>query len=126
MASNGLGEDLLLANETLDPARLGAMAALQDRALITVAVDSVETIDAAASAGLKYVLIDVNVGLPRCGCKPSDAGHLADRARSHGLVVRGVMGYEGHLMAMPGSRRAARQGRRGNGEVGGRQLARRR
>ena len=101
MAAAGLGDDLLLANETLDPARLAAMAALQDRSLITVAVDSHETVDAAASAGLKYALIDVNVGLPRCGCRPSDAGHLADYARGRGLVVRGVMGYEGHLMAMP-------------------------
>jgi D-serine deaminase-like pyridoxal phosphate-dependent protein len=100
MANAGLGDDLLLANETLDPARLAAMAALQDHAVVTVAVDSSETIDAAASAGLKYVFIDVNVGLPRCGCKPSDAGHLADDARHRGLVVRGVMGYEGHLMAM--------------------------
>jgi D-serine deaminase-like pyridoxal phosphate-dependent protein len=101
MVGAGLGDDLLLANEVIDPKRLSAMASLQDRAVITVAVDSNETLDAAAAAGLKYVLIDVNVGLPRCGCKPSDAGHLADRARSNGLVVRGVMGYEGHLMAIP-------------------------
>lgn len=100
MAGAGLGDDLLLANESIDPVRLTAMAALQDHALITVAVDSGETIDAAAQAGLKHVLIDVNVGLPRCGCKPSDAGHLADHARRRGLVVRGVMGYEGHLMAI--------------------------
>jgi D-serine deaminase-like pyridoxal phosphate-dependent protein len=100
MAAAGLGEDLLLANETLDPSRLAAMVAAQDHALITIAVDSTETINAAASAGVKYVLVDVNVGLPRCGCKPGDAGHLADHARVRGLVVRGVMGYEGHLMAM--------------------------
>ena len=101
MAEAGLGDDLLLANEVIDPKRLSAMAELQDRAVITVAVDSHETVDAAATAGLEYVLIDVNVGLPRCGCRPSDAGHLADLARSRGLVVRGVMGYEGHLMALP-------------------------
>ena len=100
MAAAGLGDDLLLANETLDPTRLSAMAALQDHAVVTVAVDSRETIDAAAVAGLKYALIDINVGLPRCGCKPSDAGHLADYARSRGVVVRGVMGYEGHVMGM--------------------------
>jgi D-threonine aldolase len=100
MVAAGLGDDLLLANETLDPARLQAMAVLQDHAVITVAVDSHETIDAAAAAGLKYVLVDVNVGLPRCGCKPAEAGHIADYARGRGLVVRGVMGYEGHLMAM--------------------------
>lgn len=100
MASAGLGDDLLLANETLDPVRLAAMAAAQDSAQITVAVDSIETIDAAATAGLRHVLIDVNVGLPRCGCKPGEAGNLADKALGRGLVVRGVMGYEGHLMAM--------------------------
>jgi D-serine deaminase-like pyridoxal phosphate-dependent protein len=98
MVAAGLGEDLLLANETLDPVRLTAMASLQDQAAITVAVDSRETIDAAAAAGLKYALIDVNVGLPRCGCAPSEAGHLADYARGLGIVIRGVMGYEGHLM----------------------------
>jgi D-serine deaminase-like pyridoxal phosphate-dependent protein len=101
MAAAGLGDDLLLANETLDPARLSTMAATQDLAMITVAVDSTETIDAAAAAGIDHVLIDVNVGLPRCGCKPGEAGTLADHARDRGLVVRGVMGYEGHLMAMP-------------------------
>jgi D-serine deaminase-like pyridoxal phosphate-dependent protein len=44
------------------------------------------------------VLIDVNVGLPRCGCAPEHAGRLAEHARRRGLTVRGVMGYEGHLM----------------------------
>jgi D-threonine aldolase len=100
MVAAGLGDDLLLANEVLDADRLAALAALQDKAVITIALDSLETIDAAASAGLKHALIDVNVGLPRCGCKPSEAGHIADLARSRGLVVRGVMGYEGHLMSI--------------------------
>jgi D-serine deaminase-like pyridoxal phosphate-dependent protein len=46
------------------------------------------------------VLIDVNVGLPRCGCSPADAAGLADLARRSGLVVRGVMGYEGHIVGL--------------------------
>ena len=46
-----------------------------------VAVDSPETVDAAARAGIARVLIDVDVGLPRCGCRPEDAGPLADLAR---------------------------------------------
>lgn len=91
----GLGDDLLLANETLDAARLGALA---DEANITVAVDSDATLDAAIAGGVRAVLIDIDVGLPRCGCDPADAGRLADRARRAGLDVRGVMGYEGHLM----------------------------
>ena len=96
MAKAGLGEDLLLANEVLDARRLGDLDAR-----VTVAVDSAETIDAAAAGGVKEVLIDVNVGLPRCGCAPEDAGRLGDLARSKGLTVRGVMGYEGHVVGLP-------------------------
>src|SRR4051812_43352483 len=100
MANAGLGDDLLLANEVIDPARLRAMADVQDSAMITVAVDSRETVDAAATAGIRHVLIDVDVGLPRCGCPAADAARLADYARAAGLDVRGVMGYEGHLMVV--------------------------
>ncbi|HEX9258972.1 MAG TPA: alanine racemase [Acidimicrobiales bacterium] len=96
MAKAGLGDDLLLANEVLDPHRLAALSALDAR--VTVAVDSEATVLAAAEAGLREVVVDVEVGLPRCGCTPDDAGHIADLARGHGLAVRGVMGYEGHLM----------------------------
>lgn len=42
----------------------------------------------------------MNVGLPRCGVAPDRAGALADLCRSLGLDVRGVMGYEGHLMLL--------------------------
>ena len=96
MARAGLGHDLLLANEVVDTCRLSAVAE-ETGARITVAVDSSETIDAAADGGVREVLIDVNVGLPRCGCRPDDAGRLAELARSKGLEVRGVMGYEGHV-----------------------------
>lgn len=109
MSRAGLGTDLLLANECLDPGRLAAMAAERERSRITVAVDSTETIDAAARAGIGEVLIDVSVGMPRCGCAPEAAGRLAEMARSRGLVVRGVMGYEGHLMMIDGHDERARR-----------------
>lgn len=96
MAVAGLGTDLLLANETVDPGRLRAMADCD--ASVTVAVDSAETVRAASEAGIRSCLVDVNVGLPRCGVAPDRAGELADLARRAGLDVRGVMGYEGHLM----------------------------
>ena len=50
---------------------------------------------------MKEVLIDVNVGLHRCGCRPEEAGFLSEKAKALGLQVRGVMGYEGHLMHDP-------------------------
>jgi D-serine deaminase-like pyridoxal phosphate-dependent protein len=98
MASAGLGDDLLLANEVVDPDRLRRLAALDAR--VTIAVDSEATIDAAARAGLQEVVVDVFVGMPRCGCRPEHAGRLADAARARGLIVRGVMGYEGHVVGV--------------------------
>ncbi|HUB40238.1 MAG TPA: alanine racemase [Streptosporangiaceae bacterium] len=99
MVAAGLGEDLLLANEVLDARRLGNLVAAGAR--ITLAVDSAETIEAAVAGGVPEVLIDVNVGLPRCGCAAGDAGPLAELARRRGLSVRGVMGYEGHVVGLP-------------------------
>lgn len=99
MAEAGLGADLLLANEVLDARRLGALVEAGSR--VTVAIDSAETLAAAVAGGVREVVIDVNVGMPRCGIAPGRAGLLADRARAAGLQVRGVMGYEGHLQALP-------------------------
>jgi D-threonine aldolase len=105
MAAAGLGDDLLLANESLDLTRLTAVIETGS-ARITVAVDSDEKIAAAVRARVPEVLVDVTVGMPRCGCEPEDAGRLADLCRSQGLSVRGVMGYEGHLMREPGDTKA--------------------
>ena len=96
LAKAGIGADLLLANEVLDCTRLGRL--VDGGAKITVAIDSPETMMAAVDGALVDVLIDVEVGLPRCGCAVDEAGKLADMAREESLNVRGVMGYEGHLM----------------------------
>ncbi|MDQ6785072.1 MAG: alanine racemase [Actinomycetota bacterium] len=98
MVAAGLGQDLLVANEVVRAQRLGDLVA--GGARVCLAVDSVATIDAAVNGGVREVLIDVNVGLPRCGCQVGDAGPLADEARRRGLVVRGVMGYEGHAVGL--------------------------
>ncbi len=106
MAAGGLGHDLLLANEIVDARRLGAVVATGAR--VTLAVDSIETIEAAQRGGVREVVIDINVGLPRCGCSVKESGPLAELARSLGLLVRGVMGYEGHLMMVDDSEKQAR------------------
>lgn len=124
MVAAGLGDDLLVANEVLDARRLGAL--VSDGARVTLAVDSAATVAAAAAAGLGEVVIDVNVGLPRCGCEPARAGALADHARQLGLTVRGVMGYEGHAVGLEDRSRRAEEVAtamallaRAHGEVGG-------
>ena len=106
MAAAGLGHDLLLANEVVDARRLGAVAAAGAR--VTLAVDSETTVRAAAAGGVREVVIDVNVGLPRCGCSVDESGPLAELARSLGLSVRSVMGYEGHLMMVDEAEKQSR------------------
>ena len=97
MANAGLGDDLLLANEVVDPDRLRRLAALDAR--VTIAVDSEATIDAAArrrSARGRHrrVRRHAPVRLPR----RRTPGGSPTRARARGLTVRGVMGYEGHVV----------------------------
>ena len=104
MAAAGLGEDLLLANEVLDARRLGALTRRGSPSRST----RQQTLAAAVAGGVREVLVDVNVGLPRCGIAPDRAGWLADRARAAGLAVRGVMGYEGHLMMLADAAERAR------------------
>jgi D-serine deaminase-like pyridoxal phosphate-dependent protein len=98
MAAAGLTDGLLLANEVVDASRLGTL--VDEGVDVTVAVDSEATIAAASEADVRQVLVDVNVGLPRCGCRPEDAGRLADLARRSGLEALGVMGYEGHIVGL--------------------------
>jgi len=122
MAAAGLGDDLMLANEVVDASRLGRV----ENGRVTLAVDSEATIEAAAAGGVREVVIDVNVGLPRCGCDPADAGRLADLARTKNLNVRGVMGYEGHVVGLEDrAKRTAMVGEcmallvKAHGDVGG-------
>src|ERR1700722_601743 len=98
MAAVGLTDGLLLANEVVEASRLGRLVGAG--ADVTVAVDSEATIAAASKAGIRQVLVDVNVGLPRCGCRPEDAGRLADPAGRNGLGRLGGMGYEGNIVGL--------------------------
>jgi D-serine deaminase-like pyridoxal phosphate-dependent protein len=98
-------DDILIANEivTADKVSRAAVLASASRR-VTVAVDSVEGVEALASAadaaGVTLgVLVDVNVGQMRCGVLPGEpALALASRvSNTRGLELRGVMGYEGHV-----------------------------
>ena len=109
-------DDILVANEVVDASRCDRLAALARRVRVTVAVDSLVALDhlsvAADRVGVKIgVLVDINVGMGRCGVAPGDeAVTLAKRvAATSGVWLRGVMGYEGHLQ--PVADRAERTAR---------------
>lgn len=94
LAAEGF-DDLLIANEIADASKAARVAELAARVRLTVAVDSPETVEVVRDTGAG-VLVDVNVGLPRCGVVPEGALAVAEAAARAGLEVRGVMGYEGH------------------------------
>lgn len=102
-----LCNEVLIANEILGPGKAERAAAVAKKCTLIVAIDSDETLDNLARAANAAqaeigVLIDVNVGLPRCGVAPGEpAVRLAERAdETPGIVLRGAMGYEGHVMAI--------------------------
>ena len=99
-------KDILIANQVVGPDKIARLAALQKSADVKVAVDDrvhIESLSAAATdLGTTIgVLVEVNVGLPRCGVPPEkalDIARMVDKAP--GLILRGVMGYEGHLVLL--------------------------
>jgi D-serine deaminase-like pyridoxal phosphate-dependent protein len=109
-------DDLLIANEPIGPRKCDRVAALAGRVRTTIAVDSsagLEAISAAArAAGVTVgVLVDLNVGQMRCGVLPGAAATALAKqaARVAGVELRGVMGYEGHVVSLPD--RAERESR---------------
>lgn len=106
-AAEDVTDDILIANEVLGPGKAARVAKLARQIDIKVAVDSdaaLEDLAAAARAeGLEVgVLVDVNVGLPRCGIVPGEpALALAKRVHAtEGVRLRGLMGYEGHVVGI--------------------------
>ena len=94
--------DILIANELVDPAKLERVAALARSAQVCVAIDSAEAAEALARAARAAgstvtVLVDLDVGLGRCGVAgPAAAVKLgAVIQRTAGLRLAGLMGYEG-------------------------------
>ncbi len=58
---------------------------------------------AATAAGVEIgLLVDVNVGMPRCGVAPGEPAVELARAvdAAKGVRLRGAMGYEGHVMGI--------------------------
>jgi len=98
-------KDILIANEVVGKTKIKRLIKLIKKgAELKVAVDSAENIKElsmlAKSSKVEIgVLVDINVGLPRCGVAPEKAPELGKLiAQSKGLKLRGIMGYEGHIV----------------------------
>ena len=100
--------DILIANEVVGATKLRQLAKLATQARLTVAVDSADharqlAVAAAEAGSVVAVLIDVDIGLGRCGVRDEHAAlALAEQiARLPNVQLRGVMGYEGHCALEP-------------------------
>jgi D-serine deaminase-like pyridoxal phosphate-dependent protein len=108
LAEAGFGT-ILVANEVVHPAALALLAAAARRVEVTACADApvhVERLGAvAAEHGVELgVLLDVDVGQHRCGLPPGSPEliPLAARiARTPGLRLEGLMGYDGHAQHRP-------------------------
>ena len=104
--------DVLIANEIVGEAKLERLAGLARGARMTVAVDHPDVVSALARAGQNQsstvgVLVEVDVGMHRGGVRSiAQARSLAGVvAGIRGVELRGVMGYEGHVVLEPDRQR---------------------
>ncbi len=108
--------DVLIANQIVGPAKIARLTRLARRTNVMVAVDdaaNVAELGAAARAeGVTIrVLVEVDIGMGRCGVPPGEPALALARcvAETEGLLFAGLMGYEGHLVTLPDeAERAAR------------------
>jgi D-serine deaminase-like pyridoxal phosphate-dependent protein len=99
-------DNILLANEFVTPQKLGRIAVLARRAHVSVAIDAREPLDLLAEVTkqndtLVDVLIDLDVGLGRCGLDDMNEMLVLARAiaQKKSLRLAGLMGYEGRMRA---------------------------
>jgi len=107
MVAGGV-RDVLIANQIVGRRKIERLVSLARHADLIVAVDDARNVDAlsqatqAAGASLR-VLVEVNVGMHRCGVEPGqpalDLAQKVDQAPH--LTFAGLMGYEGHLVFVP-------------------------
>ena len=106
IVAEGLTDDILIANQVIGPGKAARVAKVAARADVKVAVDSEvglnELVAAARGAGVTIgVLVEISIG-HRCGVRPGDEALALARsvAEADGVALWGVMGYEGHTVAI--------------------------
>jgi D-serine deaminase-like pyridoxal phosphate-dependent protein len=116
MFAGGVRSGILIANQIVGQTKISRLMALRRHADVAVLVDNerntAELAAAAQASGVTLgVLVEINVGLERCGVRSvPEAVKLAQIvSESRGLKFLGLQGYEGHLLSIPDldERRAA-------------------
>lgn len=104
LANHGF-TDLLVANQVVGEAKVARLVKLAGRARVAVAVDDIDQItaisNAAAATGVTvHLLVEVDIGMSRCGVRPGQA--TLDLVRQilplPGVSFDGIQAFEGHLV----------------------------
>lgn len=101
-------EDILIANQVVGPAKMARLVDVARRCRVRVAADSAANVDelsaAATAARVEIgVLVEVDIGMHRCGVAPGEPALVLARRvdKSPGLRFDGIQAYEGHLVCRP-------------------------
>jgi D-serine deaminase-like pyridoxal phosphate-dependent protein len=107
MAAAGI-RDILVANQVVGRIKINRLVALSRHSDIIVAADDAHNVreisEAAQVAGTTVnMIIEVDVGMERCGVRPGEAALNLARVIDDqpGVRFRGIMGYEGHIIGEP-------------------------
>ncbi len=101
--------DVLIANQIVGTQKIARLVNLAKHSEIMVAVDDVQNVqelsEAASAKGVTIrILIEINIGMNRCGVEPRDPVlKLAQQVnKCPKLKFEGLMAYEGHLVTQNG------------------------
>ncbi len=112
--------EILVANQIVGSAKLERLARLAQLANLSVCVDALDQVRALGEVARRHnvtigVLIEVDIGMNRCGVPPGDEVVQLARAlvAEPGLRFVGLQGYDGHLQMLPDPTERARLCRQG-------------
>ena len=107
LADSGI-EDILIANQIVDPAKLRRLAELARKCRLTVCVDDSENIAAlsraaAAAGSTVFCLVEYDIGMERCGVTTGEEVLALARQieTAPNLVFGGLQAYAGHVSHIP-------------------------
>jgi D-serine deaminase-like pyridoxal phosphate-dependent protein len=106
LVSGGI-RDILVSNQVVGPGKIERLAALARRARIGVCVDAASNVADLSAAAAHHgttldVLVEINVGMDRCGVKPGTPALELARAIANapGLHFAGLQAYQGRAQHM--------------------------
>jgi D-serine deaminase-like pyridoxal phosphate-dependent protein len=116
--------DVLIANQIIGERKIEQLAGLAHHSEIIVAVDDIQNVSQMSSIALKRgvkinILIEIDVGLNRCGVNTDEKALTLARSilNLKGVNLRGLMGYEGHAVLISDYERKKRECEKANARL---------